>query len=697
MSTNLDKPLPHSTAPWDARFGFFWYNDQEIFRDRQDDLDRKAAWFAETGINHVITASCTHFRWSFRRYWDLLTETLARIVRACHKHGICVTEHHSAHLTFNPLTADEEEYMDRILRRRQSDRASWPHLRADCDADPVITGDIRLSQLRQIDGRTGRWARSSYHGWCLCFNNPHYRRAYLDYLATLYETGIDGIMTDDVQWFGQGHACACGRCQRLFGERNGFELPPAGEAWRAWHGNLDNASYRAWLDFRLRSNEDFHEAVKQHYEGLGLRLLRPNYVSSPLGFNWTGYTLERAPHLDWVFQECCFSDIIRYNWPYFAVHAAYLRTVGRRRGIPALNMFYPDRPDAERFCWALTTSWGMGYMATPEGRTLNFEEKRLHAFEKRHARLLRAPKSIARIGFYASRRVRELQGDFRGLVTWMRACYMHNVPFDMFQEEDLAQLSKYSVAVVYNHVFISAEQLQAFAEFLRSGGTLVWVGRSGTCDWNGNPRHSEELARCWGLAAFSWKEKGQASEMREVGRGKLVLVAPDFGLGRIEERYISDRFMIPPARIPYSPMQRNDELSRNKVVELLASLPAAPPDLELENVPLGVMVSMFRSTDGSALVLHLVNASGTLNSPPDGKVGHEDIIPFPSHAGRSKMTLRLRKPLDLSGHQVRMAHLFDLERVEPWPVDWSEKGERILISVEPERVTDYALIEIEFQ
>ena len=147
----LDTPLD----PWDSRFGFFWYNDAEIFRDSQADLDRKAASFAASGINHVITFSCTHFRWSFRRSWDQITEVLARVVKACHASGIRVTEHHSSHLTFNPLDDAGELFLDRVLAVRGSARSSWPHLREDCDADPLVAG-LPLSSFREIDGRTAQ-------------------------------------------------------------------------------------------------------------------------------------------------------------------------------------------------------------------------------------------------------------------------------------------------------------------------------------------------------------------------------------------------------------------------------------------------------------------------------------------------------------------------------------------------------------
>ena len=54
-----------------------------------------------------------HFRWSFRREWELLTQRLATAVRACHKYGIYMTEHHSSHLTHNPLTPEEDERLSR--------------------------------------------------------------------------------------------------------------------------------------------------------------------------------------------------------------------------------------------------------------------------------------------------------------------------------------------------------------------------------------------------------------------------------------------------------------------------------------------------------------------------------------------------------------------------------------------------------
>ncbi len=148
-------------------------------------------------------------------YWDKINKCLENIVKACHKYGIKVVEHHSSHLTFDPLDSQDWDYMERVLNKRHSSIDSWEGLRDYLTKDPIINGKP-LSSFRQVDGRTGKWARLLYHGYAMCFNNPNYRLAYFSYLESVYKTGVDGIMTDDVQWFGDGHACACQYCRELF-------------------------------------------------------------------------------------------------------------------------------------------------------------------------------------------------------------------------------------------------------------------------------------------------------------------------------------------------------------------------------------------------------------------------------------------------------------------------------------------------
>ena len=690
--------------PWDTRFAFFWYNDQEIFHDTDADLARKAEAFAQVGINHVITFSATHFRWSFRRHWELLTDTLARVVAACHAAGIRVTEHHSSHLTHNPVDEAGERQVEQRLRKRGSSIASWPHLREDCHADPVIDG-VPLSSWRQIDGRTGRWARSAYpgrydyQGWTFCFNNPHYRRAYLAYLETLYATGIDGIMTDDVEWFGAGHACACPICRGLFREQTGHDLPDPGPAWECWHSDHGDRSYVAWLRFRTSSTTAFHQAVADHYRGLGIRPLRPNYSERVLHRDPHGMSLEDLPDLDWIFKENDYSTIVRYSWCGWAIEAAHRFAVGRWRGIPPMSMFYPDRPDTVRFCWALAMSWGHLYLATPEGRSLEHAEKRLRRFEVAHPALLRRVHRVASVGFYDSRATRELyehaeERSVAGLVAWAQACYRRNLPFDLFQHEELDRLPLYRVVVLNEAVFLSDAELAALRGFVRAGGTLVWTGATGSRDEAGAARDAGALARSWGIDSFAVVPDAAPPVTTRVGAGLLVRVAGDYALEPVE------RIARPAAdgreeRIPWQPLSTEHERLRDELVAFLAGLTAGA-DLELERMPAGVLATVFATESGDTLAVHLVNAAQTLTLPDGASIGHDDLIPFPRFGG-GPVAITLRLPAALAGRAVHQARYHDPDVDVARPVTVEAEDGRVRVTLDAAWIGAYGLVEIKLE
>lgn len=709
--------MKHSADPWDTRFGFFWYNDREIFEFGDSDFERRAAELADSGINHVITFSCTHFRWSFRSYWELLTEILARIVRACHKHGIAVTEHHSSHLTFNPLNDDDERYMDRILHVRGSSRSSWPGMRADCDADPIIEGEP-MSSFRQIDGRTGEWARSSYRGWCMCFNNPTYRRAYFSYLETLYGTGIDGIMTDDVQYFGRDeqtgryHACACRHCRRLFAEKTGHELPRPGEEWSRWHSDYSDPSFVAWLQFRQDSTRGFHQAVKEHYTSLGLRPLRPNYCSAVLNRNPTGYCLETLPDLDWIFKENCFSSVIKYSWPDWAVEAANRFAVGRHRSIPAMEMFYPDRDDTMQFSWALAMSWGQLYLATPEGTSLNEEEKPLRRFEKKYARLLRRVKNVAALGCYDSRRNRTLyehaeRRSLRQMKAWMQACYRSNLPFDLFQTEELLNGPRHDVIVLNETALMSDEEMSAVAQFAGEGGTVVWTGRTGALRPDGTARPEGYLAELWGFRTGQGPEPAEDGSSRSeltVGKGRLVICAADDGPLVPEPVVRADRWQEEDTQTPYAAItdeesSRRRELGQFLRAEIAKARNGAPRGCvvqPLNGTPEDITITAFETEDSAALVLHVVNTCGAVTGGDDGAVGHGDHIPFPSLGPNGEIAIRILPPAHMRERKLVAVRIHRPDGESRIADGWSRSNAGIEIHIGPEAIRYYALVEMEF-
>ncbi|MCK4590102.1 MAG: beta-galactosidase trimerization domain-containing protein, partial [Candidatus Latescibacteria bacterium] len=203
------------------------------------------------------------------------------------------------------------------------------------------------------------------------------------------------------------------------------------------------------------------------------------------------------------------------------------------------------------------------YLATPEGFSLNEREKELRRFEKVHAHLLGGQKRLSRLGFYDSRVNRNLYGDAEarsllGLRTWMQACYRRNVPFDLFQQEELNRLGEYDVVVLNEVAFLSDEELATFRNFVMNGGTLLWTGRTGTRSERRVPRSSDVLAQQWELKGSVCVEDGDAMLIHPIGKGKLVTVAGDFGLGPIEPEHNADRWQREEVRVPFQAVSEEE-------------------------------------------------------------------------------------------------------------------------------------------
>lgn len=363
-----------------------------------------------------------------------------------------------------------------------------------------------------------------------------------------------------------------------------------------------------------------------------------------------------------------------------------------------MAMFYPDRPGTMRFTWALAMSWGQMYLATPEGFSLNEQEKQLRQFEKTHARLLRGQRKLSRLGFYDSRLNRNLYGDAEtrslpGLRTWIQACYRRNVPFDLFQREELNRLGEYAVVVLNEVALLSDEELAAFRAFVMQGGTLVWTGRTGIRDERGVPRSNGVLPQLWGLKGTVCVEDGGAAVIHPIDKGKLVTVAGNFGLAPFELPHNADRWQAEEVRVPFCAVSGEERRIWTQITDLLVGLLPDGPDLETQHLPRDVMVTAYETADGHALILHLVNAADTLDVPPGSGVGHSDPIPFPKHEG-PPIRISVRKPQRWARCRVNEARYLDPEVEGSVPLKVEDRGTTVSVEIEPLFIQAYGLVEL---
>ncbi len=609
---------------WDAKFGFYWYNDEEIFNFTAEDFDAKARGFAEIGINTVITFSCTHFRWSFKQHWDKINKCLANIVESCHKYGIRVVEHHSSHLTFDPLDEDDWDYMERVLNKRKSTIDSWEGLREFVSPD-TVNG---LENYRQIDGRTGKWARSNYKGWCMCFNNPDYRREYFDYLETMYkETGIDGIMCDDVQYFARGHACTCDFCREKFTAQYGHELPEPGIAWSAFFGDFDKPEYLAWEKFRRQSTLEFQEDVNKHFEKLGLDMLRPNYVSANLKKSWTAYPFEKALHLwDWVFQENCFSFVIKHSWPQFLAESIHRYNMGRLKGVPSMSMFYPDRHDTFYFAWALSMAWGQLFTGTPEGGDMSSLERDFRNFEKKHRELLFDQKKKADVTIYWSYETAnycdpESCRHITAVKSWAQALVFAGYSIDMvFASEKEIDPHTHSCLLVPDVMMMEDREFMKINDFAAAGGTVIYTGTPGLKKPDGDYRTKQEQIRLLNKGVPVNRDRW-STEFNK-GTGRIIC----YGETPLDNYYYEPHSVDRWERTSLTG-QLPDYIA-DKMASRVERLIGSHVDRSVVPHEEHEMVNYYRTFDpaGKNMLIHIINAMGTIDSGAK-TAGHEAEVP----------------------------------------------------------------------
>ena len=483
------------------KFSVFWYNEAEINHWSQKDFEQKAADFAAAGVNIVMTFSCTHFRWSFYPYRAKINAAIKRLTDACHKYNIRVVEHHSSHLTYAPLSQRDWDALDQKMHIRKGSINMFTGLREHLAVgDPEIAPGVYLSDCRQIDGRTGKYVYTQYKGYAHCYNNPHFRTVYFQTLEDVYATGVDGIMTDDVAYYGEGHGCTCKYCREKFQTETGYTLPTPAE-WCNFYGNYQDKVFLEFLRFRQRSTEDFHRSVNAHFTSLGLKLLRPNYTTTTFQRNHTANPFESAGDL-WthVFQENMFSSVLQTAWLSWSSDAMHRSAMARKYNVDPMSMFYPSRFDNYYFSWALSRAWEHLLMATPEGGDLNDVELKFADYEKTHPRLAGKADCMAEVAFLEPRSSMDytadaLESSARPFQVWMQAATLSNRRGTiLFEDDPLEKWLEYPAVVVAGAAMLTDEQLELMKRYCEAGGKLFIFGKFGIYRPDGSLReHPEKI------------------------------------------------------------------------------------------------------------------------------------------------------------------------------------------------------------
>lgn len=620
----------------------------------------------DLGIDIVLLSNKTHFRFNFYPYWDKIIETLGKITRAFHKYDIKVVEHHSCSLTHIPLPPEEWEIKkDRINRLSDDGKyaAEWDAVKDWVTSDAKIDG-VKVSSFLQIHGGTHDLSPTQYDTHVVCYNNEDYRRIYFKHLEDIYATGVDGIMTDDVQFFAEGNACACPTCRKLFKEWTGYEMPETVQEWNEnFMGNFEDPRYVAFDQFRRDSAIRFQRDVDAHFRSLGLNLLRPNYISNEITSNYSAYPFSNCADLwDVMFQENVSNSIIKHSWPFYACEAVHRYAFASQNDIPSMSMFYCKTPSDIYFSFALCLSWGQlfnpAFTRTPDMVAM---EGLARSFEKKYPELVYDQKKQSDVAIMFSMKTRDLIANapsvMNGVMAWLQSLYFtQKTPDFVLEDQTLKDWQKHKV-IVLPHVFMmSDEEITRAKEYVQSGRTLVWVGLCGKKTPKGFDRSPEEIQKLLGCkTVMRPMEKKKAAvdfngetlyEMtydlafdnsktmsaigedtviacERLGAGKILFIGAQTNLLPYHTNVAIVRDTLSPYFNTGLTKQYCGEIlekSLGKILDYTVKKPVIGP------IPGEYQTTLYHSADKKHTIAHVVTIEDTLSKEKDVRVGMFDPI-----------------------------------------------------------------------
>lgn len=485
-----------STSLW-----FHW--SDAIYPDKgiEAQILTKAKKCREAGINLVIIFGF-HFRWDYIYIWDRVHELFKFTCETFHKQGIQVFDHHSANLTHRPR--DIQGKWD-IYEKNRHHVPFYPSASA---ASELTFNGTKLNDFRMIDVVSGEPCYlPNYTAEIFCMNNELFRGGYKNYLKKLFsQTGIDGLMCDDIIYYPQWHGCACQYCKNKFKTHYGHALPPSGDD--SFWGNYESPVFRDWVRMRYQDSGDFLAMVRDE---IGSEVPLLSCCSSSVckavdaGALNAGILAEAGNH---IMLEMC-GDIVGLDGGFYhrLPDILYNQGISQRKKIPSLGLGYAFYPDTAFFVWALDKLMGAStWVSTLKGRLGIPEENLGHLpdewdivgegfnFEKKYQKLFTANPDN-RIAVYFSFDTKTMYGDsevhyagrFSQVVQYF---FRKNAGFDVV--DVVPAPDKYPFLVLCNAVCLSSATRAQLNSYVQNGGTIIAGGACGLRDGKGN-----DTARQW--------------------------------------------------------------------------------------------------------------------------------------------------------------------------------------------------------
>lgn len=623
----------HNEWLWNSRWTHWWLKAIEPGTENEscmestysyaideDELLRCINAFKRANINTVLTEGLRGIMLFEREgKTDPVIEAIRRAAEACHRAGIRVVHH--------TTTA----FADQRLEKIPATSRKWLNIDAKTGAYAFVKW-------------TSDWEGSGWYLWCI--NNPDFRAEYFRLCEKIVrETGIDGLMTDEVYFRSGWHSCSCPHCRAKFHIKTGLTLPD-GDANFFW-GHFNNPAFRAWIRFRAVSVGDFYEDLyaaiskaHSHPVLLGCK----NQAECPAVVPWFGDSNEeRMRGTNLLFTELSSLDIsVLYSWRKLSVCYMAYNGLSNYYGTPTIALLYAARQE-EFISWAIRSAHGIRVWITSGGGYLPRRDQLLNApkdlalckelfgWEEKHKNeLTGSMHPVADIGVLLSASTRDMAhknelDDWENSYTseldgWGETLTCEYLQYAVIVEQELilSALQRYALIIIPNAVCLSDAACQAVVEYVTDGGTLIITHKTGTCDETGLQKSiSRHLMGKLGICTSASCQDSDSAGQQNVrfgnhGLGKWVFFSHKPGQIVYED---FNNFGKPRSMdVPFIPGVSTEDRELQKSLMLDAIRWAVPGErpLTVMQSPRGLLIKAFYQENNNCrnVVIHLLNLRG---------------------------------------------------------------------------------------
>jgi len=500
--------------------------------------------------------------------------------------------------------------------------------------------------------------------WLLCLNNPEFREEFFRTVISITKkTGVDGWMIDEVEWLPTWFSCGCKWCREKFRKETGYELPSDADS-PIWE-NFEDAVWRAWLRFRMKSSADFFADLKKKLDaetpGQVITTCHAGAGDTWLAQWWGMDIIDMSRALNYIFYEAYVRNGMPfYSWRRHLVELKLYSAVAHSSGYPPLTLFYPGSQEESNFCWAMCALSGHRFWACNE--RLRHFTKPFFPWQGAHESLFGRQEPLANVALLFSRQTRD---SYKGRDTafyinewagWAETLVEANIPFVVIIENDLLPkcLEKFSTLLLPNAVCLSESQLQVIMDYIAQGGKVILTAETGLRDETGAMRNDISIV-------LSLREK--------------ALYLPEM---------VGERHFIGYIRKGMEFIDRREDAAREMIVSAVRGLAGDLIPWEIE-APTGVVANSFRRDDG-AVIFHVLNCSGAVLDNGVVITGNDYSLTFPEVRD---VIIKLRRE---PGFNPKFGRLYNVGKAEfqQMPLNLKESYFFLQIPV----LKDFAILEI---